>query len=170
MRSFVCFSSSKDTHRVLWASESKSGLYVGLFNGSVDTHYSYHQDGTRHLRIARSHHQRWKDAPLSSHSGVKQLMHGHIPISQAETERRPKHSSAAREDLILVQDTQFSGFSSMAVDVWLADSRNEPSLRQISETAHLRSGYVVVSSRTWDLDCFPNLKFTIAVWAATGEP
>jgi hypothetical protein len=166
MRALVCLESPEATHRVLWLSESKGGIYVGAFNQVVDTHSSYHQDGTRHFRVANSHHQRWKDVPLSDHSGVKQLLHSSIPLQEANTHQWPTHTSTVRDEILLITRDQFVGYNTMAVDVWLADCGSDAALTDLSQTAHLRHGYVAVLAKSWGLKSFSNLKLAISIWAA----
>ena len=167
MRVFVCLKVSGETHRVLWLSESKSGIYVGVFNDTVDLHFSYHQDGTRHSRIAKEHHQRWKDVPLHLHSGVRQMLHNSISLKSLQAHRWPTHAPTTRDETILLDESQFVGNDSLAVDVWLADSASEQELRHSAQTAHLRAGFLAVSSSIWELDNFANLRLAISFWAAT---
>jgi hypothetical protein len=164
MRVIVGFEAPPESFRVMWLSESRSGIYVGQFMGAVDIHASYHRDGTRHTRIGKSHHQRWKDVPLSSFSGVKQLQHGSIPI-QGISHRCPRVPSV-RDELITLDSSQFIGYDTLAVDFWLSDADSGSKLNHVAEHAHLDTGFHHISYSSWTLSSFPNLAFAVSFWAA----
>lgn len=162
MRAIVGLQHPGEIFRLLWLSESKSGIYVGYFNGVVDTHVSYHRDGTRHFRIAKSHHQRWKDVPLNDHVGVKQLLHSSIS-AHAKHDPWPRITSP-RDETILLDSRQLSGYDTLAVDTWLSDTGNESMLTRRAEQAHLESGFRHISLSNWRLSSFPHLLFAISFW------
>lgn len=164
MRVIVGLKRLEETFRLLWLSESRSGIYIGHFAGAADVHFSYHQDGTRHTRIAKGHHQRWKDAPLSSHTGFKLLLHGGIPLN-AGHERWSKATSA-RDQLITFDSSQFAGYDTLAVDALLSDLSHETSFSLYKEHAHSEHGFLYISHSVWRLSFFPNLFFALYFWAA----
>lgn len=164
MRVIVGLKRGEDCFRLLWLSESRSGIYVGHFTGLIDIHSSYHQDGTRHTRIAKSHHQRWTDVPLNSHSGVKPLIHGSIQVN-APHDRWPIVASA-RDEFIVLNDSDLAGYDTLAVDAWLSDAGNESALKRCAEHAHRELGFRHITHSTWQLSCFPNLLLAISFWAA----
>jgi hypothetical protein len=164
MRVIVGLEGPEERFRLLWLSESRSGIYIGYFTGTVDVHSSYHQDGTRHSRIAKSHHQRWQDVPLRSHSGVKQLLHASIPIHNRH-DLWPRVASA-RDELIILNHSQFAGYDTLAVDALLASTNNDSDLNRFPEHAHEEYGFHHISQSTWSLSFFPNLVFALSFWAA----
>ena len=164
MRVIIGLKQGDECFRLLWLSESRSGIYIGHFNGVVDVHSSYHQDGTRHSRIAKSHHQRWKDVPLKCHSGVKQLLHSSIS-TEAPHDRWPSVVSA-RDELIVLNSSQLAGYDTLAVDAWLSDTSSESTLERRARHTHQQLGFHHISLSTWHLSYFPDLLFALSFWAA----
>lgn len=168
MRITVCPRFQDQIRRLLWLSESKNGFYFGIYNGFVDSHASYHQDGTRHWRTAKSYHQRWKDSPLAEFSGYKQLAHSVIPPNYLTSDWLVPHILPSRNELVQVFDHELFGLnSSIALDFWLSDEESQS--RLLAATGHImkrRTAYRIVSELSSGLDFFPNLKFTLLVWSA----
>lgn len=164
MRVIVGLKQGDECFRLLWISESRSGIYIGHFTGVVDVHSSYHQDGTRHSRIAKSHHQRWKDVPLKSHSGVKQLLH--ISISTKAPHDRWPSVASDRDELLVLNGAQFADYDTLAVDAWLSDAGSESTLERRAAYTHHHLGFHHISLSTWHLSHFPNFLFALSFWAA----
>jgi len=157
-----------ESRRIVWLTESKSGIYVGLFSGQVDSHSSYHQDGTRHWRIKDEYHQRWKDVPLRTFTGAKQLQHGNMSLLPPLELKGPRHLPSGRDEVLLVPATDALGFSDLALDVWLSDKTSARMLERLMESVHTRTGSRVVAERRWGLDSFPNLLLGLSVSLARG--
>lgn len=166
MRVLVLLKLGGVSHRVLWASESRSGIYMGVFTDRVDTHFSYHADGVRHIRIAKSHHRRWRDVPLASHVGFKQLLHSSITL-QSEPRPWPIQAPSARDEVLCLDESSFLGYDSLAVDMWLSDFASKAALGNTARGVHARHGFKYISHRVWHLQNFSGLLFAMGFWAAS---
>jgi hypothetical protein len=122
MKTAICWRDNARVSRLLWLSESRGGLYYGIFNSAVDVHQSYHTDGVRHTRIGKAHHQRFVDLPLANHKGTRQLTHqGLGPLSPGAASW-PKHeSSHAFDSVEIIDRSALIGAERLAVEIWLSD-------------------------------------------------
>lgn len=50
-RSYICVRSSYGFRKLIWLNEDASGVYVGWYEQSSSSHFSYHADGKCHSRI-----------------------------------------------------------------------------------------------------------------------
>ena len=168
MRTTLCVRVAGQVYRILWMSESKKGIYVGVFNNLVDSHMSYHQDGTRHWRVAKVYHNRWKDVPLSLHVGIKQLNHSSISILPECFQYWSKHVPIRRNETVIVLDEhQFYGHDTLAVDVWLTDVASETVLlKRLAQTISDSPAFVVIAELIFGLENYENQKLAIMLRAA----
>jgi hypothetical protein len=127
---------------------------------------SYHADGIRHTRIAKTHHQRWQDVPLINHTGFKQLLHGNIPL-RSQPRLGSLKAASARDDVICLEERYFLGHDSVAVDVWLSDTASKSALDRAAQSVHSRHGFKFVAHKAWRLQSFPSLVFAMSFWAAS---
>jgi hypothetical protein len=84
MRIALCVRFNKRLFRLVWITESKNGIYLGILGGKQEAHVSYHQDGNRHAKLGDDYHNRFKDTSITDHEGPKQLGHLSFPLIQAK--------------------------------------------------------------------------------------
>ena len=163
MRALVCLETEGDPCRVAWLSESRAGIYIGICSGVVDAHASYHQDGTRHWHINKTHHQRWKDVPLRDFVGARQLQHGAMSLTPTRELAWPRQPPSARDELVLVPAAATAGFCDLALDIWLADHSSLGPAGHLLDAVHRRPGTRVVTEKAWQLESFPHLYLAVSV-------
>jgi hypothetical protein len=106
----------------LWLSESRAGIYYGIFATDFDVHQSYHTDGTRHMRVGKEHHQRFRDLPLAQHKGSKQLTHHGLGPDGADAPFRPHHQTSRGFDSVeIIDKSALLDSERLAVEIWLSD-------------------------------------------------
>jgi hypothetical protein len=82
VRIALCVRYQQQVFRLVWINESTNGIYVGVLGAHHDSHVSYHQDGTRHVKLGSEYHNRFSDTPITSHKDVKQLDHFSLPLTK----------------------------------------------------------------------------------------
>ena len=168
MRISVCFRRDSQIYRLVWITESRAGIYLGLLGGQQEFHVSYHHDGTRHAKVGSEYHNRFSDAPIAAFVGFKQLDHVSLSMS-------PEWFSAATvyagdektETLFVVDESLFKGRDTCAVDAWLCDRLSEPRLLDaIGLMLSSEPSFQIATEAFVALDNFPNHKFGVTLRTA----
>jgi hypothetical protein len=173
VKTAICLREGDKVFRLLWLSESKAGVYIGIFSDTVDVHQSYHTDGTRHTRIGATHVQRWKDVPLASYSGFKQLAHlGFSAPTAISQQSWPSHrSNSAWDSVETIGVSAFERDEHLAIDVWLGDQdsldgMNQYLVRRSQSLPSLRD----IITNTFKIANFPGLWITTAIQGRREAP
>jgi hypothetical protein len=53
MRVSICTDHKSIVRQIVWLNESRSGVYVGMYDETANPHASYHADGRHHVKITR---------------------------------------------------------------------------------------------------------------------
>ena len=168
MRISICFRRDSQIYRLVWITESKGGIYLGLLGGQQEFHVSYHQDGTRHAKVGSEYHNRFSDTPIASFAGSKHLDHVSLSMSPEWFSTATAYVEDEKtETLFVLDESLFRGRDTCAVDVWLCDRASEPNL---IDTIGLALGslpsFQIVTETLMALDNFPNHKLGITLRAA----
>ena len=71
---YICVNHEGRVYKFVWVNEDSKGIYLGMYGSFQGAHFSYHSDGTRHLKLPSSR--------------VPQLQHSRTPINQVRTHQQ----------------------------------------------------------------------------------
>ena len=168
MRIALCVRHEQSIFRLVWITESKAGIYIGTLGSNEDSHESYHQDGTRHTKIGPEYHNRFKDVPIASHTGFKQL--GHFSLSLTKNWFNAKTiyiGDDKTESIVLLDQRLFYNKDTLALDVWMTDRTSEQKLLAITAGSfEVAPKFHAVAELVSSLDYFPNQKIVLTLRSA----
>ncbi len=168
MRIALCIRYQQQMFRLIWINESKNGIYVGVLGAQQDSHVSYHQDGTRHVRLGSEYHNRFSDTPIASHKDVKQLDHFSLSLTKNWFNSKTAYAGDEKtESLVLLDERLLYNKDTLALDVWLLDRASE--LKLLDTVARLIASdpsFQVVAELVSALDNFPDHKIALTLRSA----
>jgi len=168
MRISICIRRKTGTFRLVWVNESKTGVYLGNVGGTEESHVSYHQDGNRHFKVGDEYHGEFRDEPIVSFLGLKQLLHASMPITdQWFTESTKFAPDNKTHSVILVDEMRLIGFDTIAIDLFLLHRSAESEfVTELGKTVDGRAHFELNVATIVALDNFPEHKIGLALWAA----
>ena len=168
MRIALCFRRSDNIHRLIWITESKNGIYLGIQGAKQEFHISYHQDGTRHAKVGSDYHNRFNDVQIASHKGVRQLHHVSLPITKAWFTTETAYSGDNKtESLFLLDEALFRDRDTLALDVWLLDRSSERELfGTVGKLINSDPAFQIITEIVASLDGFPEQKIALTLRSA----
>jgi hypothetical protein len=127
MRIALCVRYHQQVFRLVWINESTNGIYVGVLGAKQDNHVSYHQDGTRHVKLGSEYRNRFSETPITSHKDVKQLYHFSLPITKDLFNSKTTYTGDEKtESLVLLDERLLYDKDTLALDVWLLVKKYRP--------------------------------------------
>ena len=168
MRIALCFRRNGNIYRLVLLTESTNGIYLVVFGGQQQSHISYHQDGTRHIRMDSEYHNRFSDVPIASHSGVRQIDHLSMSMTKEWFSAATAYPGDEKtETLVLLDEALFHERDTLAVDVWLLDRASEPQLfATIGKILTGDSTFHIVGEVVAALDHYPEHKLALTLRSA----
>jgi hypothetical protein len=168
MRIALCFRRNDNIHRLVWITESKNGIYLGIQGAKQEIHISYHQDGTRHAKLGTDYHNRFSDVQIASHKGVRQLHHVSLPITKEWFTTGTAYSGENKtESLFLLDEALFRDRDTLALDVWLLDRASEQELfRTVGRLIKFDPAFHIITEIVASLDSFPEQKIALTLRSA----
>jgi hypothetical protein len=165
VRISICFRWNSQIYRLVWITESRDGVYLGLLGGQEEFHVSYHQDGTRHSKIGSEYHNRFSDAPIAAFTGFKLLDHVSLSMSPEWFTAATAYAGDEKtETLFVLDESLFRNRDTCMVDVWLCDRPSERSLLEaIGRTVSGEASFHIASETLLALDNFPNHKLGVTL-------
>lgn len=165
MRIALCIRRQGQLFRLVWLNESKAGIYLGVLGAQEDSHVSYHQDGTRHMKIGADYHNRFSDVPISSHKGFKQLDHFSLSLTKNWFNSKTAYKGDEKtESLVLLDERLLYEKDTLALDVWLLDRASEQDA--LTRDLIIDPTFNIVGELVSALDCFPGHKIVITLCSA----
>jgi hypothetical protein len=168
MRIALCFRRNDNIHRLVWITESKNGIYLGIQGAKQEVHISYHQDGTRHAKLGTDYHNGFSDVQIASHKGVRQLYHVSLPITKAWFTTGTAYSGDNKtESLFLLDEVLFRDRDTLALDVWLLDRSSERELfGTVGKLINSDPAFQIITEIVASLDGFPEQKIALTLRSA----
>jgi hypothetical protein len=168
MRIALCVRFDKRLFRLVWITESKNGIYLGILGGKEEAHVSYHQDGNRHAKLGDDYHNRFKDTAITDHEGAKQLGHLSLPLTKESFKPKMAYSGDAKtESLLLLDERLLWNKDTLALDYWLFDRASEPELLDmVARVLASDSDFQVLAELVCSLDNFPHHKIALTLRSA----
>ena len=168
MKISFCLRRAQKTIRIAWFNESSQGIYLGLMGLPQEVHLSYHTDGTRHRKVDDKYEQRFLDAPISEHTGIKQLQHISMPISDAWLSSIDAYPGDKSSELIhILDEALLSGMDTLALDLYLFDRPSERDLlAMLDRVSRSDKEFRVASEDIISLNNFPQQKIAILLRTA----
>jgi hypothetical protein len=168
MRIALCVRSGNQLFRLVWITESKNGIYLGILGREQEVHVSYHQDGNRHAKLGDEYHIRFKEAPITDHEGWKHLGHLSLPLTKESFKPKMAYSGDAKTESLLVLDERLLwNKDTLALDYWLFDRTSEPELLDIvARVLASNSDFQVLAELVCSLDNFPDHKIALTLRSA----
>lgn len=168
MRSSICFRRDRRIYRLVWITESRNGIYVGLLGGQQEFHVSYHQDGTRHAKVGSEYQNRFSDTPIAAYAGFKQLDHISLSMSPEWFGAATEYAGDEKTETVFVLDESlFRACDTCAVDVWLCERSSETGLLDaIGRMLSSEPSFQIATEAFIALDNFPNHKLGVTLRTA----
>jgi hypothetical protein len=168
MRIALCVRYQQQLFRLVWINESTNGIYVGMLGAQHDSHVSYHQDGTRHVKLGSEYHNRFSDTPIRSHKDVKQLDHFSLPLTKNWFNSNTAYTGDEKtESLVLLDERLLYDKDTLALDVWLLDRASElKMLDTVARVIAVDPCFQIVAELVSALDNFPQHKIALTLRTA----
>lgn len=176
MRAIICTDFSGHLRKLIWVTECKNGISIGLYDSSdADPHATYHVDGTYHCKITQRG-QTFKFAPekktpLESISAKEPLLGTAAFYSEDTMSRLPVFLPDGRADnTVILSQSVFSGIRCAAFAGYILHRNYESDFLDDAYSDYENDSFMLVSVNVFGLETFPEHKVGIIVYRGRGNP
>ena len=169
MRYFVCHKFQDNIYRQLWITESKSGIFIGVFGTTEDRHLSYHANGTKHFAFhkagRREHSLPSQHPPISDIEKFAIIGSINTPLVERWRGFANIFSSNRETDIILLDE--HLDYNHLVVDVAILNKNAEQIfLSQVNpyDSTSTEQSPKLIICHLGNMDHFPNHKLAVRVF------
>ena len=171
MRAFICTDFESEFRRLVWLTEFKSGVSVGLYNGKSDPHATYHTDGTFQHKITTSRgvvciQDSKKKPALVEITQKEQLLNTSVEYNDVIMSRhtifKPDHRTRA---VVFLPHALFLGTNAIALNSSIINCKYEEDyIQHAYDDFYQDKSFKLVAVYVLALDLFTNHKVGLIIY------
>lgn len=174
MRFYICVNHEGRVYKFVWVNEDSKGIYLGMYGSFQGTHFSYHADGTRHLKLhgspAPQLESKGRSTPINQiqthqQMGFQVLDLSHWTPSTVGSEYvKEDHASSAA---VFLEEAVFSD-RTLAIDAYIFNQAKEQEFVHFVYSAAYNGKYQVLMCSIFALRNFPEPKIGVLILSGEG--
>lgn len=174
MRFYICVNHEGRVYKFVWINEDSKGIYLGMYGSFRGTHFSYHANGTRHVKLHGSQTPQLesedRSTPINQIQTHQQIAFEVLDLSNwtpstlgSEYQKEDRASSAA----IFLDRAIFSD-KTLAIDAYIFNRAKEQEFVDYVYSAAYNSKYQVLMCSIFVMRKFPEHKVGVLILSGQG--
>jgi len=169
MRVSICTDHKSIVRQIVWLNESRSGVYVGMYDERANPHTSYHADGRHHVKITQQRKElvifEEQRKPITSISGNESIItHGAFYTDEI-MDRLPQLDSKRKETaIVLIGASIFRHVGALAMNTFIVNRKYERQFLGAMYADYEMDHHELVTVNSFTLEHFPSHELSVVLY------